>query len=113
MTYQEKYLKYKKKYLELKGGAGFHDLPDVLINEIVSSQGNCKDFFKDLPVNRQTINAINWRNLETRIPTLTTTLNLNNPQSRICALAKPEQIDDCNSYYNRCKLKHLFNKYRP
>jgi hypothetical protein len=41
MSYQDKYLKYKNKYLELKG-AGFDKLPDVLSNEIiVSSQGNC------------------------------------------------------------------------
>ena len=113
MTYQEKYLKYKKKYLELKG-AGFDDLPEELIDEIiVSSQGNCKDLIKAVPVNKQTINAVNWSNLETRIPTINTALNMNNPQSVMCRFAKPTQIDDCNSYRNRCELKYLFNKYLP
>jgi hypothetical protein len=117
MTYQEKYLKYKKKYLELKG-AGLDKLPDVLNNEIVSSDGNifsqrnCKDVIGSL-VTKQAINAVNWKSLETRIPTINTALNMNNPQSVTCGFAKPEELNDCNSYLNKCKLKHLFNKYRP
>ena len=114
MTYQEKYLKYKKKYLELKG-AGLNELPSDVLDKIIlytKDKENCKDIFKD--INRPTFNAIHWGYLETRIPTIKTTgLNLNNPQSVTCELARQDQIDACNSYRNRCKLKHLFNKYRP
>ena len=92
MTYQEKYLKYKKKYLELKGGADLDELPEVLINEVISSsQNNCKDLIKAVPINKKTINAVDWRNLETKIPTIKTPgLTLNNPQSVTCTFAKPE-----------------------
>ena len=58
MSYQEKYLKYKKKYLELKGGAGLDKLPEELINEILSSQKNCKKLIKAVPINRQTIKTV-------------------------------------------------------
>ena len=122
-----KYLKYKNKYLLLKKQLGgvkicphcnsenednssicikckkeldrLSELPNVLINKI-NENLSCKDVIRSL--NKQTVSKVDWLTIKQPIQT---SLNLNN-NNIIC-----NNVDNCNSYINKCKLKHLYKKY--
>ena len=105
MSYQEKYLKYKLKYLMLKGGVIPNKLPSALVNEI-SSFIDCKDMIKSLPLD---IKDIDWNRKEK--PIKNTSLNLTAKNNLSCNKAKDDQKVSCNDYFNKCRLKYLYKKY--
>ena len=109
MDYKKKYLKYKNKYLELSQQlAGSNDL-SVLNQDVIGdiqNNTNCKDIIKLLSTSKNY--DINFNQL---VSPINTTLNLTNPNRRICS--NHNKRDQCNIYYNKCYLKQLFNKFLP
>jgi hypothetical protein len=138
ILYMIKYLKYKKKYLilkkqygsskksesddlesensvqdsipgkELDGSASLSTLnPDVNIH--IKNFTNCKEIINLLSTSKD--NNIQF---DTLVSPINTTLDLVNPNKHICShITDPIRRDQCNIYYNKCYLKHLFNKFLP
>jgi hypothetical protein len=105
MSYQDKYLKYKQKYLMLKGGVSPDKLPSALINKI-SSFTDCNDIIKSLPLN---IKDIEWNTKDK--PIRNNSLNLTAKNNLSCNKAKDDQKVSCNEYVNQCRLIYLYKKY--
>lgn len=118
MSYENKYLKYKNKYIQLKELiGGVNELKDLLsnkdiLNEITTNSSSpCKEIISKLSTNK--IPNIDWIGLDNSINIrIDNDFSINNKSNAMCNFITDEnQKESCNRFYNKCKLKHLHNKY--
>ena len=114
--YEQKYLKYKNKYLNLKneiyGGVGIIDhlgeLKKGEINVILPKLQNC-ELVTHILSNPELILDTDFA----KLPSIQIDIpNINKLQNTMCNFI----TDDtkrlyCNIYYNKCRIKQLFDKY--
>ncbi len=110
MDYKLKYLKYKKKYLDLKNikGAGFTDLLAIILSDTdISVPEEHKKFLQLVSQNDETVD---WSLMPELNITISPEVKL--LMSQICAKIKNgENKLKCKKYYNMLVLLHLVNKY--
>jgi hypothetical protein len=104
--------KDKEYYLKLKlqivsGSPTIQDLPIDSMTEI-KSYLDCKEIISYMISNKQSVKQFNWKNNH---PINTNGINISEISHTICEYADNSFKNNCNSYINKCKLKHLFSKY--
>ena len=110
--YKEKYLKYKKKYLNLKnqiGSRNLSDLPDELSLPIFDNL-NCKETIKRIIADPKTIKDLKpeqWKQLADKIKVDDKYKQSSEYLSNIC---KGEE--SCKLFYAKCLHQHLIEKYK-
>ena len=113
--YEQKYLKYKAKYLNLKnelsGGVGLVDVPEGLLPKMVSDNSTtCLQTMNTAKTSKPFANAIDFPNLTNNITT--NIPNIYNRTSGVCRqIDNVARRNECNAYNNRCYIKELFDKY--
>jgi hypothetical protein len=119
--YKQKYLKYKNKYLNLKNEiyGGVNDktsLDDVLskikpgriIMDIDKTKSQiCKDIIREHQFNAKFVDFAKLPSINTDIP------NINIIENKMCSKIEDKTMRlECNIYYNKCRIKDLFDKYK-
>jgi len=106
--YKQKYLKYKNKYLSLKGGV---NLPDVIIDSIASFN-DCKEVIKFINLNKTKINDYPWHTLPFPIK-IGDPVDFNieyNNSSLANNIKDPKKQTDFIKYYNACRIKSIYEQ---
>jgi len=115
MSYKEKYIKYKKKYLEKKvGGVGNGTCLDNLNLDVVSkikNFQNCQETIFTNITNKERMNNYKWENLK---PIINTNEAINISYHNINGPHVIENDARRLAYYkyiNQCRLQKLYKKY--
>jgi len=114
--YEQKYLKYRAKYLNLKNelyfGGGLEDMPSQIITQILNKT-TCKNVIKTAETNESVANKINFSDLTNNIVVnQNINININIRQNIACRrITDVARRNQCNEYYNKCYIKELFDKY--
>ncbi len=123
--FKSKYLKYKTKYFSLKSmiGRGIETEDTKEKKGLESFDNNirdyiyntdCRNVIKLMGSSKSVGKNINFDTLTTNIE-VDNTINIIN--NRICDFVYREEDEDeirkyqCNTYYNKCRIKSLFDKY--
>ena len=111
MSFQNKYLKYKKKYVDLKNqiGGAIDTLPSDVMNNILESLTN-KEIINRCSLNKIDCQTVSWSKLiSDRNININSVLNLNEPEPTICQhITNPDERTSCRIFYNYTKYTKHF-----
>jgi len=129
MDYKLKYLKYKKKYLDLKKFNAKYLQPEGVettvsglpqnylskipleVNSLITNFSNCKNVIKFFILNKDMINQISENQWDILIGNITAPGFNFNQVRKTNLLCGFNSNNKCNEFIAKCLYKHLYDKY--